>query len=356
MSLTEKGRNWPYEKGEDLGFPYVLHRGIHPYLSNTPFHINPGILTKAAFCKQDVAIVAGGWPYPSTFLVLLLKRKGVRLFWSESNMDSTRYRHRFISFARRFILSQSDGFCIPNDRARDWINSCLKETVQKPFLCLPNLVDEALYRKTVPERRKFKKEIRAGYNIPIKDVVFLCPVRLLRRKGVNVFLTANQNVDVKNTTVVIAGDGPEKENLIRLAKDMNTVKVLFPGFCNQDQMIDLYAAADVFLLPSFEDPNPLAVIEACHSGLPLLVSRLIGNHPETVKEGINGWLFDPNSHPSIRKNFETVCHHTSCKLEKMGQVSYAIGNENFNTEKVVRAFVDSLNQAVKRKKSQSKAV
>lgn len=54
-----------------------------------------------------------------------------------------------------------------------------------------------------------------------------------------------------------------------------------------------YAAADLFVLASVQDPCPLSVVEALHSGLPLLLSRRLGNASKALEESGNWWSFDP---------------------------------------------------------------
>jgi glycosyltransferase involved in cell wall biosynthesis len=346
MSLTEKGRNWPYEKGEDLGFPYVLHRGIHPYLSNTPFHINPGILTKAVFSKKDVTIVAGGWLFPSSFLVPIFKRNGLCLFWSESNVYSQRRTGRITSSARRLILSHFDGFCIPNDRAYEWLKLYVHDIEEKQTIHLPNLVDENLFCSEVKRRRRDKDALRKRYGISEKEKVLLCPARLVDSKGVHAYLSAIRDLQASNVSILIAGEGPDRARLEELASKISGFKVRLLGFCLEDRMLDLYAVADIFLLPSFQDPNPLSVVEACHAGLPLLVSQRLGNFLEAYREGENGWAFEPSDPFSCNAAMEKAIGTLPEKLKKMGSVSSKIAAKRFSTRKVVQTLFESLQVAV----------
>jgi glycosyltransferase involved in cell wall biosynthesis len=342
MALTEKGRYWPYRRGQDLGFPYVLHRGIHFYVSGVPFHLNMGILKRAAFGKDDVTIVAGGWLYPSSFLVPLVRRTGMCLFWSESNLSSQRRTGILASYARRAILSRFDGFCIPNQRAYDWLKAFLPGLSNKNTISLPNLVDETLFSREVEARRVRREALLNDYSIDAGDRVFLCPVRLMERKGVRAFLHAIADLSCPNATILIAGDGPDRAQIETVASNMANIKARLLGFCDQGRMLDLYALADVFLLPSFQDPNPLSVIEACHAGLPLLISRRLGNYPETLREGENGWSFDPSDPASCREALERAVGTSPQDLKRMGSVSFRIANEQFCTAKTVNALIASL--------------
>ena len=64
---------------------------------------------------------------------------------------------------------------------------------------------------------------------------------------------------------------------------------MFTGFVNQSELPALYAASDVFVLPSEDEPWGLAVNEAMCAGLPVVVSREVGCVPDLVRDGVNGY-------------------------------------------------------------------
>ena len=342
MALTESGRNWRFCRGEELGFPYAVHSGVHPRLAGVNIHLNAGILARAAFCRVDVTIIGGSWLIPSTALVPLLRKKGICLYWSESNIDSSRYKGKATSLARQFVLSRFDGFCVPNQRALDWVRTYCPAVEEKLVIRLPNLVDEALYRGEVETRRQMKEELRNKNGLRRDDRVLLCPIRLLERKGLGAFLNALKDCKFREVTILVAGNGPERAQLEALSRHMRSVRTRFLGYCNEEKMLELYALADILLLPSFQDPNPLCVIEACHAGLPLLISSFVGNRAEALNEGINGWSFNPFEPFSIVKATESALATPSDQLEVMGNASSEIAKENFSTTKTVNHLIDCL--------------
>lgn len=78
--------------------------------------------------------------------------------------------------------------------------------------------------------------------------------------------------------VVIAGDGSEKDNLIKMTKDCGLENVIkFPGALPQDQLIKLLAKADLFIAPSVGlESFSIAALEAASMGIPLILSDQIG--------------------------------------------------------------------------------
>lgn len=77
--------------------------------------------------------------------------------------------------------------------------------------------------------------------------------------------------------------------------DSNQVEptVFLPGFRQIDELPAFYSQAEAFVHASTVDQWGLVVNEAMASGLPVLVSRGCGCAPDLVREGINGWTFDP---------------------------------------------------------------
>lgn len=66
-------------------------------------------------------------------------------------------------------------------------------------------------------------------------------------------------------------------------------KIVFAG--HQKDVVQFYAAADAFVLPSLYDPYPNAVLEAMACGIPVAVSRVTGVS-EVIENGVNGFVIE----------------------------------------------------------------
>ena len=94
-----------------------------------------------------------------------------------------------------------------------------------------------------------------------------------------------------NARLVIAGSGAQAEQLRNLAADLNLERLVFVGFHNQSELPGLYAACDVFVLPSANEPWGLVVNEAMAAGLPVIVSDEVGAAPDLVEGKGTGIVF-----------------------------------------------------------------
>ncbi len=149
---------------------------------------------------------------------------------------------------------------------------------------------------------------------PVEDVtcdegrvrpVILSVGQLLQRKGLDKLIAACGRLAAREAqfSLVIVGQGPEKENLIRLAAANGLEH--FEILPNQSQrtLNTIYRAADVFVFPTLEDVWGLVVNEAMWAGTPVLCSQYAGCARELLSEEN---IFDPMSPESFDAALEKV--------------------------------------------------
>jgi glycosyltransferase involved in cell wall biosynthesis len=100
--------------------------------------------------------------------------------------------------------------------------------------------------------------------------------------------------------LVLVGAGPEEVRL----RGIEGVRL--DGLKQVNELPASYAGAGCFVLPSLSEPWGLVVNEAMASGLPVLVSRRCGCATDLVREGENGFLFDPARPEELARLMEMV--------------------------------------------------
>jgi glycosyltransferase involved in cell wall biosynthesis len=169
-----------------------------------------------------------------------------------------------------------------------------------------------------------KKQLRN--RLGVSGLVFLFVGRLIELKGLRQLINAWAEVEKSHpgqATLVIVGSGPEKEHLKAQCAELKLSGVRFPGKVDYDAIAPYYAASDVFVIPTLEDNWSLVVPEAMACGLPILCSQYNGCYPELVKDGGNGWVFDPLNEESIAQALKN-CLENQEWLPAMGQQSKVI--------------------------------
>jgi glycosyltransferase involved in cell wall biosynthesis len=92
--------------------------------------------------------------------------------------------------------------------------------------------------------------------------------------------------------LVLAGDGYLRHELVRMAHECGiTARVRFLGFTNQSQLPGVYAASDLFVLPSEHEPWGLVVNEAMACGLPVVASDRVGARLDLIVPGVTGEVY-----------------------------------------------------------------
>lgn len=97
-----------------------------------------------------------------------------------------------------------------------------------------------------------------------------------------------------DATLTLAGYGSEEGDLRRLAGSLGASGVSFLGKVSPDSVQQAYDAADIFVNSSVVDNQPLSVLEACASGLPV-VSTAAGDIPAMLRHGEAGVLVPPSN-------------------------------------------------------------
>ena len=103
-----------------------------------------------------------------------------------------------------------------------------------------------------------------------------------------------------------------------------------------------YRAADLMLLPSIQDMNPLCVVEALHSGLPIALSDQAGNVKEAVSDGENGWVLPVLDKIAYKKKLEMVFTSNKDLLQKMGRFSKDKFAQFWDSKKAIKNFCNSI--------------
>jgi 1,2-diacylglycerol 3-alpha-glucosyltransferase len=99
--------------------------------------------------------------------------------------------------------------------------------------------------------------------------------------------------------------------------------IQMPGFKQYNELPSYYASAGAFIHASTTEQWGLVVNEAMASGLPVLVSNRCGCATDLVKEGVNGWTFDPTNEEQIANLMLKISSDEALRSE-MGRKSQEI--------------------------------
>jgi glycosyltransferase involved in cell wall biosynthesis len=160
-------------------------------------------------------------------------------------------------------------------------------------------VDERkIFRATLivpPERAALSREAVAVAE-PARRPLFLFAGRLIKLKNVGSLVDAAAELRARGFEfeVWIVGDGPERTDLEEQAGDLVREGVVrFLGRWHPATIGAAYEAADVFVMPTFQDYRSVAVLEALRFGKPVIDSARDGNALDFVHHESTGLVFEP---------------------------------------------------------------
>jgi glycosyltransferase involved in cell wall biosynthesis len=160
--------------------------------------------------------------------------------------------------------------------------------------------------------------------------------RLQARKRIDLLLRACTQLGSR-PRLVIVGDGPERETLESLAREIYP-GAEFVGARHGAALTPYFTEADLFVLPG---TGGLAVQEAMSHGLPVIVAQGDGTQDDLVRRE-NGWQVPPDDFDALLAAMQEALSD-AVRLRRMGKESYRIVKEEINIEKMAEVFVRALN-------------
>jgi glycosyltransferase involved in cell wall biosynthesis len=157
-----------------------------------------------------------------------------------------------------------------------------------------DVVDNDFFASTAEEARGREGELRGRLGLP--GSYFLFVGRPVLRKGLDTLLEAYRAFRLgagdRAPGLVVVGPGDGRGG-------GEAAGVRFAGAHFGKELGFLYGLADILVVPSRRDPWALVVNEGMAAGLPVIVSRGCGSARTLVREGENGWTFEPGDAPGL---------------------------------------------------------
>lgn len=343
MAETEPDREWSYNDYKGDYSELLLSKTVT--VQNIYFHFNKNLAKRLYKIRPDILIASGSYISPSVLKAIRLKKKlNYKLyFWSESHMNELRdyssLKIKIRNLIRKNIYKKFDSFWYAGSKSLEFI---LNYAANSNYYFIPNLVDHNFFKEASNIDEAAKLQLREKLNISVHDYVFILPARLIEVKGIIPFINLFNNCNYKNNaTIIILGDGELKNEIQHLVLN-KMLNIRLAGYMNQADLIEYYKIADCFLLPSLSDANPLTCIEALWAGLPLLLSEHVGNYPEVVKNGQNGYVFSYDDTNEAINLIDKIITSSDEWKENAKKVSLNLANEMFEPDKAVTHLVESM--------------
>lgn len=136
----------------------------------------------------------------------------------------------------------------------------------------------------------------------------------------------------------LVGDGVSRPELEALVDRLDLRdRVVFTG--RVSDVPQQLAQLDLFVLPSLSEAMPLALLEACAAGLPVVVTNQ-GGAGSIVEQGAGGWLLEPGSGPRVAARIEAFLALDGPARRALGQRSLALVQQRYSMQACATAYLD----------------
>lgn len=321
----------------DVSHEYWLDIGIGQH------HFNLGLVL--SLIVNPPYYLDLGSPY-DTFTCILLAlfcRSKVKIMALEGNTKTPGRLGGFVGWFKRLIIKRATFLPVPGSDGRKFIGMHQQRTKiklgQTPFI--PNIIDQSQFH---PRQYWPKRQIRATrerLGIDFDSKLCIIPARLVEVKGLVPLIRVLDAQMIQGWKIVIIGEGPLKTKIeAEIANGNLNSHIKVVDFVRYEDMPLIYAASDMLLLPSIYDPNPLSVVEALFSGLPIALSCMAGNVEEGVTEGRNGWILPVSDAELYRQKLVEVFSIPLERLMEMGKCSLEENSKFWDATPAIRKYLD----------------
>ncbi len=225
-----------------------------------------------------------------------------------------------------FSINQSDGITAVSSNLREetYKNFPIKKNIE----VIQNFVDVSRFRKKPIDA--FRKVIAPNNE---KIITHASNFRKLKRVDdvVRIFAEINRAIPSK---LLFVGDGPERPTAESMCRDLGICDdVRFVG--RQEQIEEILAISDLFLLPSDYESFGLAALEAMAAGVPVISSNA-GGLPEINIHGVTGFLSDVGNVKEMASNAILILENEN--LLKQFKKSAADQADRFDIQNIIPQY------------------
>jgi len=242
-------------------------------------------------------------------------------------------------FIDRFIFKYSDKIiCISEQVRRYFIKNI--HVPQKKIKVIYYGVDKNYFNKS--SKYKKKRNIELIKKEKNKYSIVCCIARHVKQKSLDFLILsfAEFNKNNPNYKLLLVGDGPERNELIKLSKKNDIYKKII-WIKYSEQIEDILKLSDIFVLPSRYEGFGIVFLEAMLLSVPVIATNASAI-PEIIKHNHNGILVEPNN---IKQLTKALINIQNKKLVKKFNInSKKLLTKKFNLSQMVKKTDDTYSE------------
>ena len=169
-----------------------------------------------------------------------------------------------------------------------------------------------------------------------EKVVVLMVARAIWHKGVREFYEASKFFDAKEVQFILVGETDRGNYSSASEAFLKSADVLWLG--HRDDIKELTALADIYVLPSYREGVPRTLLEAASMAKPIVTTDTVGCR-EVVEDGLNGFLVPVKDIDELSKKIKLLVENPILR-DTMGQEGRKKALEEFDIKKVLKQYLE----------------
>ncbi|WP_050616530.1 glycosyltransferase [Bacillus testis] len=320
-------------------------KGIHVELLQQKSRYDLSILKRlAAFIREgNYEIVHSHGPRANLFISLIKKQMDavwVTTIHSDPKLDFMKggLKGRVFTALNLHAMKKIDVFFAVSERFKENLAA-----LGIPAERIHTIYNGIEFIEPIEPNGDLQKEL----HLNDQDFVMTMVARMHPIKGHDIVLKAMKQINDPSIHLVLVGDGPIKEEVISMAKELGlSGNVHFLGFRKDIEQI--YSNSHIALLASHSESFPLALLEGANQKLPL-ISTDVGGVKQLIPSEEYGWVVpvnDPNAYAeaitSAHKEFNQGT------LSSKGERLYEFARTNFSLKSLADSIEKTYDQIAKK--------
>ena len=334
-----KNIEWDIPLLDGYNFSFVENIASNPGSDHYNGIQNPTLLSEIKNWGAN-AVLVYGWSFKSHFAALRHFKKKLPVFFRGDSTLLNETRGIKIIIRRiflKYIYSYVDtAFYVGISNKNYYKAHGLNEN---QLVLMPHAIDNKRFERN-SKNYIAGEEIRKKYAIEKAATVFLFAGKLDVNKNVGLLINAFVSIKNEGCVLLIVGTGNEDTRLKEMAQ--NNTNVIFVGFVNQEDMPSLYAASNVFVLPSKGETWGLCINEAMAAGNAIIASDGCGAAADLIQQGRNGFIFKNGNLAYLQNMLSYFIVHKNESLRMGKQSEQIIKKYDYNFD--CEALENTLNK------------
>jgi glycosyltransferase involved in cell wall biosynthesis len=198
---------------------------------------------------------------------------------------------------------------------------------------IPNGIDTEIFSPSEERRRAARMSLGLE-----STFVWLAVGRLVKQKDYPNLFRALQQLHRDDYILLIAGNGPLEGKLkAECTQQGLNARVRFAGA--REDIVDLYNAADAFVMSSEFEGLSAALLEASAMGLPSVVTN-VGGNSEIVADDVTGYLVQPGNSGQLAVAMKTLMDASPERRQILSSAARQFCCENYGFESIADRWID----------------